>query len=152
MIDAPDLLTVEEAARYLRIGRTKAYAMTREWRDSGGRSGLPVAEIGNVLRVPRRHLEQLIEMALVRPEFPAAAGSLQPAVEPRPPAGGDASRFEVASDQALTRPSPEWAPQTASALASSPASTPSHFVRRHARPAGQFDLFSPAAVNSTRSR
>lgn len=59
-MDVPDLLTVEEAARLARIGRTKAYAMAREWRDTGGRSGLPVVDFGNVLRVPRRALEALI--------------------------------------------------------------------------------------------
>ncbi len=50
----PALLTVEEAARLLRIGRTKAYALTREWRDTGGKTGLPVVDFGSVLRVPRR--------------------------------------------------------------------------------------------------
>jgi hypothetical protein len=56
----PDLLTVEEAARLIRVGRTKAYAMTQEWRATNGRSGLPVVDFGNVLRVPRKALEQLV--------------------------------------------------------------------------------------------
>jgi hypothetical protein len=56
----PALLTVEEAGALLRIGRTKAYAMAREWRETDGRSGLPVVDLGNVLRVPRRALENLI--------------------------------------------------------------------------------------------
>src|SRR5688500_17116202 len=56
----PDLLTVEEAARLIRVGRTKAYAMAQEWRATGGRTGLPVVDFGHVLRVPRRALEQLI--------------------------------------------------------------------------------------------
>ncbi|MGH8983941.1 MAG: helix-turn-helix domain-containing protein [Acidimicrobiia bacterium] len=55
-----DLFTVTEAARYLRVGRTKAYLMTQEWRATGGRSGLPVVDLGNVLRVPRRALEEMI--------------------------------------------------------------------------------------------
>jgi hypothetical protein len=58
------LLTVDEAAQFLRIGRTKAYAMAREWRATGGRSGLPVVDFGHVLRVPRRALEALIADAL----------------------------------------------------------------------------------------
>lgn len=62
--DVPEWLTVEEAARVLRIGRTKAYALTREWRATGGRSGLPVADLGDVLRVPRRALEELVEATL----------------------------------------------------------------------------------------
>ena len=60
----PDLLTVEEAARLIRVGRTKAYAMAREWRATNGRSGLPVVDFGNVLRVPRRALEELIGVEL----------------------------------------------------------------------------------------
>ena len=31
MAGLPDLLTVEEAARLIRVGRTKAYAMAQEW-------------------------------------------------------------------------------------------------------------------------
>jgi hypothetical protein len=60
----PALLTVEEAGGVLRIGRTKAYAMAREWRATGGRSGLPVIDLGHVLRVPRRALEELIGASL----------------------------------------------------------------------------------------
>jgi hypothetical protein len=58
--ELPDLLTVEEAARLARVGRTKAYAMAREWRTTGGRSGLPVVDLGRTLRVPRRALEEMI--------------------------------------------------------------------------------------------
>ncbi len=60
MAGVPDLLTVEEAARLIRVGRTKAYAMAQEWRATGGRSGLPVVDFGHVLRVPRKALEQII--------------------------------------------------------------------------------------------
>lgn len=56
----PVLLTVEEAGELLRIGRTKAYAMAREWRETDGQSGLPVIDLGHVLRVPRQALEKLI--------------------------------------------------------------------------------------------
>jgi hypothetical protein len=56
----PALLTVEEAAAVMRIGRTKAYAMAREWRATRGGSGLPVIDFGNTLRVPRHALEQVI--------------------------------------------------------------------------------------------
>ena len=40
----PDFLTIEEAARVLRIGRTKAYAMSQEWRVTNGESGIKVCE------------------------------------------------------------------------------------------------------------
>jgi hypothetical protein len=75
-VGLPELLTVEEAARLIRVGRTKAYAMTREWRDTDGRSGLPVVDFGHVLRVPRHALEAMIGGPLdaERLEPPAATG------------------------------------------------------------------------------
>lgn len=57
--ELPDFLTVEEAARVLRIGRTAAYTLTRVWRESGGREGLPVVPVGRLLRVPRAALEAM---------------------------------------------------------------------------------------------
>jgi excisionase family DNA binding protein len=65
-------LTVEEAARVLRIGRTAAYALAKEWRTTGGRSGLPVLELGRTLRVPRAALARLLEAPDIdSPESPA---------------------------------------------------------------------------------
>src|SRR6266516_1825880 len=82
----PDLLTVEEAARAARIGRTKAYAMARQWRDSGGRSGLPVVDFGHVLRVPRRALEELMGAELTDvPTGDEVAASHEHAATPGPP-------------------------------------------------------------------
>jgi hypothetical protein len=82
----PELLTVEEAARLIRVGRTKAYAMTREWRATGGRSGLPVVDFGHVLRVPRHALEALIGGPLDAARLEPAQGGLvsvpEPAAEP----------------------------------------------------------------------
>jgi hypothetical protein len=74
----PELLTVEEAARLIRVGRTKAYAMTREWRETDGRSGLPVVDFGNVLRVPRRALEELIGFELSGPAVEPVTSDLVP--------------------------------------------------------------------------
>lgn len=90
----PALLTVEEAAELLRIGRTKAYAMTREWRTTGGLSGLPVVDFGSVLRVPLAALEARIGGPLVSggpsrvaqdlaPEEPASAEVETPTATPR---------------------------------------------------------------------
>jgi excisionase family DNA binding protein len=52
--DAPVLITVEEAARLLRISRGKAYAMaaTRE---------LPVVRMGRSIRVRRDRLEAWLD-------------------------------------------------------------------------------------------
>ncbi|MGH9119128.1 MAG: helix-turn-helix domain-containing protein [Acidimicrobiales bacterium] len=77
----PAVLTVEEAGALLRIGRTKAYAMAREWRDTGGRSGLPVIDLGHVLRVPRRALEELLGGDLADD----ANGLVDDPDEPEPP-------------------------------------------------------------------
>lgn len=49
LVTEPQTFTVEEAARVLRIGRTAAYALVKEWRTTGGRSGLPVLELGRTL-------------------------------------------------------------------------------------------------------
>lgn len=68
MADLPDFLTVEEAAVLLRIGRTSAYGLAREWRETGGRKGLPVVELGRQLRVPRAALEGLYLTVLDEPE------------------------------------------------------------------------------------
>ena len=60
-VPAAPLLTVEEAARVLRIGRSLAYQLAREYEASGGVAGLPVVRLGGCLRVPRW---ALLELAL----------------------------------------------------------------------------------------
>ncbi len=62
----PEVLTVEEAAAILRIGRSCAYALARRYRATGGREGLPVIELGRHLRVPRNGLRRLLEGADLR--------------------------------------------------------------------------------------
>lgn len=59
--DEPEVLTVEEAAAVLRIGRSSAYALARKYRATGGREGLPVIELGRHLRVPRSGLRRLLD-------------------------------------------------------------------------------------------
>ena len=53
----PDFLTVDEAARIARIGRTTAYDIAREYETTAGARGLPVVRFGKQLRVPRYRLE-----------------------------------------------------------------------------------------------
>jgi excisionase family DNA binding protein len=62
--ELPDVLTVEEAAGVLRIGRGAAYELARQWRESGGRHGLPVVTLGRSLRVPRDALRRLLELGV----------------------------------------------------------------------------------------
>jgi hypothetical protein len=52
MNEVPDMLTVEEAARILRVGRTTGYELANRWLDTGGQEGLPVIHVGRLLRVP----------------------------------------------------------------------------------------------------
>jgi excisionase family DNA binding protein len=59
--DLPEVLTVEEAAAVLRIGRGAAYELARVWRATDGREGLPVVTLGRSLRVPRAALRRLLE-------------------------------------------------------------------------------------------
>lgn len=59
--ELPEVLTVEEAAAVLRIGRTAAYELCRQWRATGGRSGLPVLAFGRSLRVPKAALARILE-------------------------------------------------------------------------------------------
>ena len=83
----PDALTIEEAARVLRIGRTKAYAMSREWRVTNGESGLMCREVGGQLRVPRAWLEeQLGAPVLFIPQPADRAEPQRPAPENAAPA------------------------------------------------------------------
>jgi hypothetical protein len=56
----PAMLTVEEAARVLRIGRSLAYQLATRYLDSGGTDGLPVLRLGGVLRVPGFAMRELI--------------------------------------------------------------------------------------------
>ena len=65
MNPVPDLLTIEEAARVLRIGRTKAYAMGQEWRVTNGESGIMVCEVGGQLRVPKVWIEAQLDAPLL---------------------------------------------------------------------------------------
>ena len=58
--DLPAMLTVEEAARVLRIGRSLAYQLATRYLETGGTDGLPVLRLGGVLRVPGFALRELI--------------------------------------------------------------------------------------------
>jgi excisionase family DNA binding protein len=53
MAELPLVLTVEEAAKTLRIGRTAAYEAAR-------RGDLPVIRLGRSIRVPRHALDQML--------------------------------------------------------------------------------------------
>ena len=54
------MLTIEEAARVVRIGRSATYKLAHEYLATDGASGLPAKRIGGQLRVPRHLLEEYI--------------------------------------------------------------------------------------------
>jgi hypothetical protein len=58
VMNVPEFLTVVEAARVLRIGRTVAYEQAARYEATGGAEGLPVMRIGRQMRVPRALLER----------------------------------------------------------------------------------------------
>ncbi len=116
----PALLTVEEAARELRIGRTKAYAMAQEWRRTGGTSGLPVVDFGHVLRVPRHQLELLVGGPLDdtddQPARQVAAATPSDPIATEPPPSTPHRRKTSAKHQPKSQPQlflPNPAPTTA---------------------------------------
>jgi hypothetical protein len=65
--DLPPFLTVEQAAKVLQLGRSKAYELSVEWERSGGASGLPFVWFGHQKRVPRAVLERFILATLSPP-------------------------------------------------------------------------------------
>ncbi len=81
---APDFLTVEEAARVVRIGRTSAYELARRYLDTDGAEGLPVVRFGRQLRVPRCRLEETlggpISWPVARPDPVGTATAAAPVV------------------------------------------------------------------------
>jgi hypothetical protein len=91
----PLLLTVEEAAGVLRVGRSLAYELARTYESSDGRDGLPVLRVGALFRVPRWALAEMISTGhiarladLVEPDASTSIIPLPP-VEPnesQPPA------------------------------------------------------------------
>ncbi len=58
--ELPEVLTVEEAGAFLRIGRGLAYDLARRYVATNGADGLPVVRLGRRLVVPKRQLQRLL--------------------------------------------------------------------------------------------
>jgi excisionase family DNA binding protein len=65
--ELPAFMTVEQAAKAVQLGRSKAYQLTVEWERTGGARGLPFVWFGHQKRVPRAALERFIDQALSNP-------------------------------------------------------------------------------------
>ena len=58
--ELPDMLTVEEMAKAFRLGRSEAYELTKRYRLTGGKEGIPCLVLGRRLRVPKSALAKLV--------------------------------------------------------------------------------------------
>lgn len=85
MAEVPDLLTVEEVARILRIGRTTAYQEVNRFTATGGTAGIPVIEVGGLKRIPRARLEALIGGPVHLPPPPTQRPPVRSAPVPAEP-------------------------------------------------------------------
>jgi hypothetical protein len=59
-----EFLTIPQAGKVLGLGRTKAYAMAKRFRDTDGREGMPNVDFWGSPRVPVWALKKLIDDAL----------------------------------------------------------------------------------------
>jgi hypothetical protein len=132
--EIPAFLTVAEAGRLLRIGRTKAYDLAKEWRATDGRSGLPVVDLGDLLRVPGPAIRKMLDTGLARigeaPPEPVA-GHRGPGASPSSPPTPPTRAMPTAD-----------VPPTADAPASVPRRTP-RARRAYPEPTTQLPLFQP---------
>lgn len=92
----PDLLTVEEAAVVLRIGRTVAYRLARRYLDTDGADGIPAIQVGRQHRVPRRLLEELTGGPIT---WPLPSSTSPPTLGVAPPSPARRSRPAASSTQ-----------------------------------------------------
>ena len=65
--ELPAFMTVEQAAKVLQLGRSKAYQLTAEGERTSGATGLPFVWFGHQKRVPRAALERFVDRALTTP-------------------------------------------------------------------------------------
>src|SRR3954451_10430709 len=101
MAELPDLLTVEEAAELVRIGRTAAYQLARRYLATDGADGMPVRRIGRQLGGPLEQLEAGVGTPLhpvpAKAE-PASASKTTRATTKRPHTRNDAQLSLIAND------------------------------------------------------
>lgn len=91
----PMMLTVIDAARVLRIGRSKAYELTSLYASSGGTQGLPCLRLGDLLRIPKSALYEFATTGRIVQLIPQRDANATPHATPsRKPA-----RKSMASDR-----------------------------------------------------
>ena len=50
--ELPPFLRIDQAQELTQLGRSQIYELTRLWRTSGGKEGIPVVQFGRCLRIP----------------------------------------------------------------------------------------------------
>jgi hypothetical protein len=58
--ERPRLLTIDEAAEEMRIGRSLAYVLAHRYEATDGHDGIPILRFGSCIRVPRWALVELL--------------------------------------------------------------------------------------------
>jgi hypothetical protein len=102
-VSLPDFLTIEEAARVLRLGRTAAYEQARVWRETDGKVGLPNFMIGHAVRVPTAALEKMLGRPLSA--IPTPRGAPAPAqVRPDGREDGQVNQLRPRRSSRTSRP------------------------------------------------
>ena len=59
--ELPPFLKIEQAQELTQLGRSQIYELTRRWRETGGKEGIPVVRFGRCLRVPTAALLRLAD-------------------------------------------------------------------------------------------
>lgn len=59
--DLPPFLKVEQAQELTQLGRSQIYELTRRWRETDGKEGIPCIQFGRALRVPTAALLRLAD-------------------------------------------------------------------------------------------
>lgn len=62
--DLPPFLKIEQVQELTQLGRSQIYELTRQWRETGGREGIPVVRFGRCLRIPTAALLRLAQVDL----------------------------------------------------------------------------------------
>jgi hypothetical protein len=60
LTERPRLLTIDEAAEEMRIGRSLAYVLAHRYEATDGHDGIPILRFGSCIRVPRWALVELL--------------------------------------------------------------------------------------------
>lgn len=76
---APDFLTVSQAAAVLQLGRSTTYELVRRYLATDGAAGIPAVRVGGQLRIPRARLEESSGRQITWPPTPRERARRRPA-------------------------------------------------------------------------